>query len=60
MARLKGARATGKDVQGAIGKKISHLRKEGKPQDQAVAMSLNMQRQGRLTKEGNYIRAKRN
>ena len=42
---------------GAVSKKISHLVKgEGKPQKQAVAMALNMKREGRLTKEGGYKR----
>ena len=44
----------------AVSKKISHLVKsEGKPQKQAVAMALNMQREGRLTKEGGYKRVKK-
>lgn len=43
-----------------VSKKISHLVKdEGVPQRQAVAMSLNMQREGRLTSSGGYRRAKR-
>lgn len=40
----------------AVGKKISHLMEEGKPQKQSVAMAMNMMREGRLTKEGGYIR----
>jgi hypothetical protein len=43
---------------GAVSSKISHLVHEGKPQKQAVAMALSMKREGRLTKEGGYIRAK--
>lgn len=39
------------------GKKISLLRSEGVPQDQAVAQALSMKRAGRLTKSGSYIRA---
>lgn len=39
--------------------KISKLRNEGVPQDQAVAESLSMKRAGRLTKSGGYIRAGR-
>lgn len=43
-----------------VSKKISRLvREEGVPQEQAVAMSLNMNRAGRLTKEGGYIRSRR-
>ncbi len=42
--------------QSAVSKKISHLVHEGKPQKQAVAMGLNMQREGRLTKSGGYRR----
>ena len=41
-----------------IGKKISKLMHEGKPQDQAVAMSLAMDREHRLTEEGGYKRVK--
>jgi hypothetical protein len=43
----------------AIGKKISKLRHEGKPEKQSVAIALNMLRSGRLTKEGGYIRSKK-
>lgn len=47
----------GHNTKGAVSKKISHLVKsEGKPQKQAVAMALNMEREGRLTKEGGYKR----
>lgn len=42
-----------------IGKKISKLMHEGKEQDQAEAMALNMNREHRLTKEGGYIRKKK-
>lgn len=42
-----------------VGKKISILMHEGKPQDQAVAMSLAMERAHRLTKSGGYIRKKK-
>ena len=48
----------GHNVDTAVSKKISHLVHEGKPQRQAVAMALSMQRAHRLTKEGGYIRAK--
>lgn len=42
----------------AVSRKISHLmRKEGKPQKQAVAMALNMKREGRLGPRGGYRRA---
>lgn len=59
MSRLAKSRATGKDVQSAIGKKISFLRHEGKPQKQAVGEAMGMARAGRLTSEGGYIRAKK-
>lgn len=36
--------------------KISKLVSEGKPHDQAVAMALNMKREGRLTPSGGYVR----
>lgn len=39
-----------------VGKKIAHLVHEGKPQKQAVAMALSMDRAGRLTPEGGYRR----
>lgn len=39
-----------------VGKKISKLMHEGKPQDQAVAMALNMEREHRLTDSGGYKR----
>lgn len=39
-----------------VSKKISILRHEGEPQDQAVATALNMNRAGRLTKSGGYRR----
>lgn len=44
---------------GAVSKKISHLRHEGVPQDQAVAEAMSMKRAGRLTREGGYIRSKK-
>lgn len=37
-----------------VGKKISHLVAEGKPQKQAVAEALSMQQAGRLDASGNY------
>ena len=44
----------------AVSRKISHLVKsEGTPQKQAVAMALNMERQGRLGPRGGYRRVKR-
>jgi hypothetical protein len=42
-----------------VGKKISHLVKEGVPPKRAVAEALNMDRGGRLTKEGDYRRVKK-
>jgi hypothetical protein len=43
----------------AVSKKISTLRHEDVPEDQAVAMALNMKREGRLTKSGGYKRTGR-
>ncbi len=43
----------------AVSKKISLLRHEGVPQDQAVAESLSMQRAHRLTPSGTYVRVGR-
>lgn len=45
--------------EGAVGKKISKLVHEGKPQKQAVAMAINMKREGRLTSSGGYKRVKK-
>lgn len=42
-----------------VGKKIAHLRQEGKPQDQAVAMALDMERHHRLTESGGYKRVRK-
>lgn len=53
--RVKSGRVTGKDVSA----KISKLRHEGKPQDQAVATALSMKRAGRLTPGGGYKRVKK-
>jgi hypothetical protein len=43
----------------AVGKKISKLRHEEVPEDQAVAEALNMKREGRLTESGGYRRSGR-
>ena len=43
----------------AESKKISRLVREGEPQDKAVAMALNMSREGRLTPSGGYRRARK-
>lgn len=43
----------------AIGRKISKLVHEGKPQKQAEAIALQMQRSGRLTPSGGYRRVKK-
>lgn len=40
-----------------VSAKIRKLRREGKPQKQAVATALNMQRRGRLGPRGGYKRA---
>ena len=42
-----------------VGKKIEILMGEGKPQKQAVATALSMQRAGRLTASGGYRRVKK-
>ena len=42
-----------------VSKKISKLRHEGKPPKQAVAIALNMKREGRLTKGGGYKHARK-
>jgi hypothetical protein len=42
-----------------VSKKISYLVHEGTPQKQAVAEALSMERAGRLTDSGDYIRAKK-
>lgn len=55
MVSKRVSRVTGKDVSA----KISHLRHEGRPQAQSVAMALSMQREGRLTKGGGYRRVGR-
>lgn len=49
----------GRARKNAVSKKISKLRHEGIKQDQAVAMALNMKREGRLTKSGGYKRKKK-
>lgn len=43
----------------AVGKKIAKLVREGKPQKQAEAITLQMQRSGRLTSNGGYKRVKK-
>ena len=52
-------RAVVRNSPARVGKKIEHLMAEGKPQKQAVAMALSMDRAHRLTKSGGYIRAKK-
>ena len=41
-----------------VGYKISKLVKEGKPHNQAVAIALNMEKNGRLGPRGGYIKSK--
>ncbi len=41
---------------GRVGAKIRKLRREGVPQDQAVATALSMRRSGRLGPQGGYRR----
>lgn len=43
---------------GAVAKKTEHLIHEGKSPKQAYAIANSMQRAGRLTREGGYVRAK--
>lgn len=38
-----------------VSEKISVLRREGEPEDQAVATALNMERRGRLRRGGKYV-----
>ena len=42
-----------------VSTKIGTLRREGKPQDQAVAIALNMDRENRLGPRGGYRRVGR-
>jgi hypothetical protein len=42
-----------------VSEKVSFLRHEGVPQDQAVAESLSMERSGRLGRHGKYRKAKK-
>lgn len=42
-----------------VSEKISVLRHEGTPEKQAVAMAINMKREGRLGPHGEYRRAKK-
>lgn len=45
-----------KGSQSRVSDKISVLRHENVPEKQAVAMSLNMEREGRLRSGGRYVR----
>jgi hypothetical protein len=42
----------------AVGKKVALLVREGMKQKQAVAVALDMERAGRLTASGDYVRVK--
>jgi hypothetical protein len=42
-----------------VSDKISKLRHEGVPQQQAIAMSMSMNRAGRLRKGGKYVHARK-
>ena len=42
-----------------VSKKIKVLRHEGVPEKQAVAMGVNMGKQGRITPSGGYKRVKK-
>jgi len=57
---VKGTQKRNKTNKSVVSKKISHLvKREGVPQEQAVAMAINMNKKGRLTKEGGYIPVKK-
>lgn len=43
-----------REKQKRISEKISVLKREGEPQDKAVATAINMERSGRLSKGGKY------
>ena len=47
------------DRESRVSKKISKLRHEGKEEDQAVAMAINMEKKHRLTESGGYKRKKK-
>ena len=49
----------GKAARKRVSRKISHLRHEGKPQEQAVATALSMERKKRLGQRGGYKRVKK-
>lgn len=53
--RLALTERSGKNAR--VSKKIAILRREGVPQDQAVATALSMERSGRIRNDGSYVRA---
>lgn len=57
MVRHRVSKAVQRRHRKGISAKISKLRHEGKPQQQAVATALNMARAGRLSARGGYRRA---
>ena len=57
MARAKGQAKVSKAGQARVAAKIRHLRKEGVPSKQAVAMALSMEREKRLGPRGGYRHA---
>ena len=59
MAEIFMGRIVERQSPARVGKKISKLMHEGKPQDQAVAEALSMERAHRLTESGGYKRVKK-
>lgn len=49
----------GRKARSRVSDKIRVLRHENVPRDQAIAMSLSMERAGRLRPGGKYVRAKK-
>jgi hypothetical protein len=56
---MKRKHKRGKQSRNRVSDKISVLRGEGEPQDQAVATALSMERSGRLRKGGKYVHARK-
>lgn len=49
----------GHNTKGAVAKKTAHMIHEGKDPKQAYAIANSMERAGRLTEKGGYIRSKK-
>lgn len=56
VADIRKKRAVVRRKRNGVSRKISKLRHEGKSQDQAVAIALEMKRRGRLGPRGGYKR----